>query len=427
MTRQTPESNGHSQIELILRDALLGDGRRVDISIANGTIVALDPPGQATAGSALEHRLDGDLVVAGFGEPHAHLDKALTADRIPNPDGDLMGAVMAWNRAMSEGWFDYDNIVERSSEALERLLARGVTAVRTHVNVNSRLGPTGVRALRSVARTYTDQVDLEVVALVSHPLTGPEGAPNRAALDEAMEAGADLVGGAPQFDDDPDAHLDHTLAVAVTAGCGMDLHIDESLNPQARSLKYLARRVQETGFEHTVTASHCVSLSVQSELERAATSREVAAAGIAVVTLPQTNLFLQARDHVGTKPRGLTSVTELQDAGVVIGAGADNVEDPFNLLGRSDPLETAALMVLAGHQSPLTALAMISANVRQIMGLRPVSFVVGDPADLVVLQAGSVREAIARAPGNRSVYRRGRLTAECSMKASVRGNELRGL
>lgn len=427
MSQTTTPGGENDSPDLILRDALLASGRLVDLSVTGGFISALTDPGVLPRGSSQEVSASGDLVVAGFGEPHAHLDKALTVDRIPNPDGDLMGAVVAWNGAMDDGWFDYDNIVERSSAALERVIARGATAVRTHVNVNDRFGATGIRALRAVADNYSGLIDLQIAALIGHPLAGPDGAPSRAALDEAMEAGADLVGGAPQFEPDPYAHIDHSFAVAIAAGRGIDLHIDESLDPTDRTLQYLARKVMETGFEHSVTASHCVSLSVQPRDERIAVSKDVAAAGVSVVTLPQTNLFLQGRDHDASVPRGLTALSDLQNAGVVIGAGADNVEDPFNLLGRSDPLETAAFMVLAGHQTPDEALAMISSNVRDLMGLAPVNFEVGDPADFVIIEAKNIREAIARSPGTRSVYRRGLLTATSSTTASVKGHDVSGL
>ncbi len=139
MTQKSSQSE--SQLpDLVLRAALLDDGRLVDIWVTDGLISAVSPSGQDSAGATEERQLDGSLVIAGFAEPHAHLDKALTADLIPNPAGDLMGAVLAWNEAMAQGWFDYDNIVERSTDALSRLVARGATAVRTHVNVNSRLG-----------------------------------------------------------------------------------------------------------------------------------------------------------------------------------------------------------------------------------------------------------------------------------------------
>ena len=127
--------------------------------------------------------------------------------------------------------------------------------------------------------------------------------------------------------------------------------------------------------------------------------------------LPQTNLFLQGRDHQQATPRGLTAIAALREAGVLVAAGADNVQDPFNLVGRSDPLETAALLVMAGHVLPDDAYDMVANNVRRVLGLAPIRFEVGDPADFVAIDAPSIRGAIADAPADRKVFRAGRLIA----------------
>jgi len=152
---------------------------------------------------------------------------------------------------------------------------------------------------------------------------------------------------------------------------------------------------------------------------QAAVSAEVAAAGIAVFPLPQTNLFLQARDRPTATPRGLTAIAALRDAGVLVAAGADNVQDPFNLVGRSDPLETAALLVMAAHVLPDDAYAMVSNDVRQALGHSRISVKAGDPADLVAIDAPSIRGAIADAPMSRRTFRAGRLVASSDTQTVI--------
>jgi len=152
---------------------------------------------------------------------------------------------------------------------------------------------------------------------------------------------------------------------------------------------------------------------------QAEVAREVAAAGISVFPLPQTNLFLQGRDHPTATPRGLTAIRALRDAGVLVAAGADNVQDPFNPVGRSDPLETAALMVMAGHQLPDDAYRMVSNDVREGIGMPRLSVEAGSPADLLVIDAASPREAIAAAPMSRRVYRRGVLVASADQQTTI--------
>ena len=352
-------------------------------------------------------------------EVHAHLDKALTAERVPNPTGDLAGAIDAWVAAAASGVFTHDDMVVRIGRALELLLLNGVTAVRSHINCGAGAGISHLRAAQEAVLPFRDLIDIEFVALTHSPMVGPGSEVNRRALDEAIEPGCNSWAAARISRTTARGRSRHAIAVATAAGIDIDLHVDETLDPTMLSLRELARQVIDTGFGGSVTASHCVSLGMQSPETQAAVAREVADAGIAVVTLPQTNLYLQGRDHVRATPRGLTAIRALCDAGVLVAAGADNVQDPFNLVGRSDPLETAALMVMAGHVLPDDAYDMVSNNVRRAMGLPPVRFEVGDPADFVAIDAPSIRGAIADAPADRKVFRAGRLVASSTATRTI--------
>ena len=406
----------------VLRNARLADGRHVDVRIdtAAGTIAGVAAAGSTATDDAIDaDDLGGWLLLPAMAEPHAHLDKALTADEVPNPEGDLRGAIDAWSLAADAGRFTHAYTVERATRALELLLVHGVTAVRTHVNVTGSIGAVNVAALREAAASLDGLIDVEIVALTGAPMVGPDSAENVRALHEAVEAGVDLVGGCPNHQTDPAAHISDVLALASSAGIDVDLHTDETLDPSVLTLRELARQVGSRGFDGSVTASHCVSLGIQPPEVQAAVAAEVAAAGIAVIALPQTNLFLQGRDDPVGTPRGLTAVNALLDAGALVAAGADNVQDPFNLVGRSDPLETAALMVMAGHRLPADAYEMVSNVARRVMGRAAVNFEPGDPADLVAIDAPSLRGAVADAPMSRRVYHRGRLVASADQQTRV--------
>lgn len=395
----------------VLGNARLADGRTVDVHVVGGMIASVAAVGSPVPAGAESDDLDGWLLLPAPAEPHAHLDKALTAEAIPNPRGDLGGAVEAWAVAAADGRLSEENLVERAAAAVELLVVHGVTAVRSHVNTTLEAGVEGVRALREVRRRFDGLVDLQLVALTGKPITGPDGAAGRAVLNAALEEGVDAVGGCPHLDSDPLAAMEVAFAAARDAGLPLDLHTDETLDPEMLNLRDMARAVQSTGFAHPVAASHCVSLSMASPETQAAVAAEAAAAGIAVITLPQTNLYLQGRDHPVATPRGLTAIGALESAGALVAAGADNVQDPFNLVGRSDPLETAALLVMAAHRSPEAAYDMVSNGARRAMGLAPVRFEPGDPADFMAIDAPSVRAAIADAPMSRRVWRRGRPVA----------------
>jgi cytosine deaminase len=187
--------------------------------------------------------------------------------------------------------------------------------------------------------------------------------------------------------------------------------MDETLDRKSLVLRTYARLIRETGFSYGATAGHCVSLSMQPLRLQAVIARQVAAAGISVVANPQTNLYLQARDRPVAPPRGLTAVGALLDAGVNLAAGTDNIEDPFNVVGRPDPLEVAALMVMAGHLTPAAAYNTVSAASRKAMGLPVVELGLGSTADLLAVRGSSLRGVIAAAGPDRLVFKAGRLVA----------------
>jgi cytosine deaminase len=393
---------------MLLRSARLADGSTVDVRV-DGELIAAVEPGRLEARPDEEVvDLAGKLLVRAFAEPHAHLDKAFLAERIDNPTGDLMGAITAMRANRHR--ITLDDTIERAERAVRLLAANGATTVRSHADTTRESGLMSVEALIEVRRRVAGICDLQVVALISWPVVGDEGAESRALLRDALDAGADVVGGAPHLEGEA-AHEanDVLLGIAAEYGRDVDLHTDETLDPGACGLADLAQRVIATGFPHRVTASHCVSLSMQPLERQFEVARLVAQAGISVVALPQTNLFLQGREHQYAMPRALTAVKSLRDAGANVCAGADNLQDPFNPMGKADPLETGALMVMAAHLSPEDALHAVSGGVHRAMRSVAEEITVGARADLVALDARTVREALAFQPPGRVVIHRGRL------------------
>jgi cytosine deaminase len=399
---------------LLLRDALLADGRRVDVRLRDGLIDTVTAAGTAPAGPADQvEDLAGCLLLPAPAEVHTHLDKALTAEQVPNPGGDLLGAVTAWLRHRPTR--DREEIEAAARAALRGYLAHGVTALRSHVDLGDDIGLRALHALLAVRESEAARCDVQLVAFAATPLTGPAGARNRELLAQALAAGADAVGACPGLDPDPAACVDLCLELAAAHGVGVDLHVDEWLDPEPCSLELLADAVVATGFAHPVVAGHCVSLGMMDPARAAYLADRVAQAGIAVACLPQTNLYLQGRDHDRAVPRGLTALGALRAAGVTVAAGGDNLQDPFNILGRGDPLETAALLVLAGHDDPATAYDAVSARARQAMGLPPVAVAPGAPAELLAIRAATVREAVATATAERLVVHAGRVVARTAV------------
>ncbi|MEU1166351.1 amidohydrolase family protein [Streptomyces sp. NPDC005921] len=398
---------------LLLRGARLPDGdvRDVLLDPDSGLVARVAPPGLLpSAPGGLD--LTGHLLLPAPAEPHAHLDKALTWDLAGAPPGDLPSAVAAW-RAYAARVTEED-VFRRAGRTVDELCANGVTAVRTHVDLLTADGSygdgdplRGLRALLRLRERLRGRLRLQIAVL-------HVDAPDEL-LHRALDLGADLLGGCPHLSADPAASVERVLRVAADRGVGVDLHADETLDPGAEDLRLLARAVREGGFVPGVTASHCVSLGAVRPDEAARTAKEVAAVGIGVVTLPLTNLYLQGRGRPSSTPRGLTALRALLDAGVTVAAGGDNVRDPFNPVGRADPLETASLLVTAGHLSPDEALDAVTAGARAVLGLPAAGPYEGAVADLLAVRAQSVSEALGASCPERLVFAGGRLVSRTSV------------
>ncbi|MDQ1204322.1 amidohydrolase family protein [Microbacterium sp. SORGH_AS_0862] len=396
------------QITMIDRiaGATLADGSRVDVTIADGRIAAVTPATAVPATGA--HDLSGYMLLGAAAEPHAHLDKALSWDAIRSPMGDLRAAIAAW-RVYAETMTVAD-VTERARTQVLRMLRNGTTAIRTHVDVLLGDAPLrGVEALVSIREELAALVDIEIVALA-----GPD-VPT-AHLEAALDAGADAVGGASHLADDPIADLHRLLDVAERRGVPVDLHTDEGL-AAAVTLDAYARRTR--GWSQNRSAGHCVRLGTLDEPVRDEVIAEVVASGVGIIANPITNLSLQGWGVPVATPRGIAPARTLLGAGARFAAGADNVRDPFNPLGRGDALETAMLLVVAAHLTADEAYTAVSAGAREVMGLPEAGVLVGARADLLAVRADSLVQAIAEAPADRLVIRGGRVVAATTTEGWV--------
>jgi cytosine deaminase len=402
----------------LLRGGSLPDGRVVDVAIANGVVQAVGTPGTVEPGPGEVLDVGEHVLLPAPAEPHAHLDKALTWDAIEPPAGDLRRAIESF-RAFSEQEPE-PAIEDRAVRALERMLASGTTAVRSHVNFFGGDDPLrAFRALSAARSRFEGLVQLQLVAL-------PGWDTPTALVERAMQEGADLVGGAPHLAPDPLADLDRLLDLAERLGCPVDLHTDEGLDGPLTLAAY-AERTRDWPVGRS--AGHCVRLGTLPEAELAPVVDAVRAADIGVISLPITNLYLQGWQTPVATPRGITALRALLDAGVRVAGGADNLRDPFNPMGRGDALETASLLVTAGHLSVAEAVHAVTNGARSVLGLPDAGPVPGAVADLLAVRGATLAEAVAFAPADRFVLAAGRLVASTStvttIAASTAGTEVR--
>jgi cytosine deaminase len=388
---------------MLLTNATLVDGSQADVRLEGEQVAELGPAGTLRGSDSLE--LSGYVLLPAPAEPHAHLDKALTADRVHVQPGDLDSAIAAWHDHRRS--LGVEDIARRAEMAARTCLARGATAVRTHVDVGEGIELRAAEALIGVRERLRPLMDIQVVAL-SYPLAGAEGAENRELLRGALELGVDVVGGAPHIDADPVGHIEVCLKFAAEYERPVDLHMDEHMRASSVDLVDLARSMAG-GFPQPVTASHCVSLGLQPPEVQDSVAADVARAGISVVSCPGTNLHLLARDVRTARPRGITALRALIDAGVTVGGGGDNVQDFFHPLGCGDPLQTAALLVIGGQLDIPTAYRLVSEGARAAMRLPANGVSPGLPAELMAVRGSSLQHVLATTTEDRLVFRRGRL------------------
>jgi len=386
---------------ILFTNAQLIDGSIVDVATDNGLITWIGPTNNSPVACNKNINLNGYVLTSSFVEPHAHLDKAFLADRITNPSGDLMGAIRGLEAVRTT--ITHEDIVERATQAVHLMSKNGVTSIRTHADTTISGGLSSVHALLEVKNNCAHFMDIQVAMLLEWPVTGTAGKEHQALARDAISAGIDVVGGCPHLDPDPRGAVEFLLNLAVESGLPLDLHADENMRPNSSDLEHLSDIVLHDNLSHNMNASHCVALSTRSETDIDRIAAKVSAAGITVTALPQTNLFLQERGVSSNPARAITPIHRLHQAGVVVAAGADNLQDPFNLIGRADPLEIASLVMISAHVTAATAIQMISSDAHQaIHGIRN-SLSVGQPANFVAIPATNIRESIAMGPPDRIV------------------------
>ncbi|TFF23223.1 cytosine deaminase [Jiella endophytica] len=388
----------------------------VDIDISDGRIAAIAPAGTLPErpGAAL-HDCDGGLVFPAFIDLHTHLDKGHIWPRKPNPDGSFMSALNAVMADREASWSAAD-VERRMDFALRCAYAHGTAAIRTHIDSAPPQHEISWPVLGAMRERWAGRIELQGVALLGPDHLLDPGLLERVAS-TARAAGGRLGGAISVFDRAREA-----IAAAVEAagrhGLDLDLHIDESEETASRSLAILAETVIETGFSGKVVAGHCCSLAVHDETFARETIERVAEAGIAIVSLPMCNLYLQDR-HGENGPRtprwrGVTLVNELRAAGVAVSLASDNTRDPFYAYGDLDGLEVlreAARIAHLDHPADeafswARAVTSTPSEVGEFSWRGEIA--VGAPADCILFRARSWTELMARPQSDRIVLRAGR-------------------
>jgi cytosine deaminase len=366
--------------------ALPGRDGVFSLTLDNGVVAATAPAQSA------EVRW---LAVPGFVNLHAHADRAFTVDKFrPRSFADSLAAA-----AKARAGFTVDDVHRRATRLLENSVGYGVTRIRTHTDVDPVVELRSMEGLAAARHDLAGRIDVDIIAFSTsrNDLADPTAV---ARLQNAIAMRPAYLGASLNSATDSKQALGVLLDLAERHDLPLDLHLDEHLDPAASLAGMVAEAVIARGLQGRVSFSHFCVLSVLEAKAAAALIEKVARAGITVIALPETNLFLQDRGAGSPLRRGVTLVRELLAAGVPVRFGTDNVRDWFFPFGDGDMLASAAWAVIAAHLDDDAALLTGVCDGRSTIAP-------GMPADLVLIPAASLDDALARQPKGRVVLKNG--------------------
>ncbi len=401
-------------MDLLIKNArIVGRKALKDIGIEGGRVVKV---GKIRGRARRVINAKGMLTSPAFIDPHIHLDKCMIGDEVrPNVSGTLQEAIkIVWERKRR---YTVADIVRRAGEVIQMAAMNGTTRMRTHVDVDTIGGLKPLKGLLEARRKFRHLMDIQIVAFPQEGILRDPG--TEELLYKAMELGADLVGGMPHHErpySKAKPHIDICFEVAKRFDADIDMHVDETDDPRSRSLEYLAKKTIAEGYQSRVTAGHTCALAAYPDDYARKVIQKVRRANINMITNPVTNLVIQGRGDKQPVRRGITRVKELLAAGVNVTFGQDCVNDAFYPFGRADMLEVANITAHAAHLSApdeiKTVFRMMTYNAARTLRVLDDYGAVGKHADLVVINAASVKDAIRMQPDRRWVIKGGKIIAE---------------
>ena len=397
--------------DLIIKNATLTDGRKgMDVACKGGKIAAVEAGIAAQAAKVIDAK--GYLLSPPFVDPHFHMDATLSlgTPRM-NMSGTLLEGIALWGELKPIQ--SVEQIIERALKYCQLAITKGIGAIRSHVDTCED-DLKGVRALLEVRENVKDYIDLQLVAFPQDGfLRHPRARKNTV---RALDMGVDVVGGIPHFErtmTDGTESVRLLCELAAERGLMVDLHCDESDDPQSRHIETLASETQRLGLQTRVTGSHLTSMHSMDNYYVSKLIPLMVEAGVHAIPNPAINIMLQGRHDNYPKRRGLTRVRELRDAGITVGFGSDCMMDPWYSLGKADMLDIAFTGLHVGQLSSIADMEWcfdaVTENSARIMGLDDYGVAQGCNANFVLLQAKDKIEALRLRAHRLAVVRQGKV------------------
>lgn len=409
-------------IDLLLRDCRLpDDGAPRHVAIADGRIVAIGADAPA-AREVIE--VDGRLLTPGLVESHIHLDKALLDDRVTASAGTLEEAIALTGQA--KRGFTVDDVQARARRVLDLAIAAGTTAMRSHVEVDPLVGLTALEAIVPLKAEYAPALDLQICAFAQEGILKSPG--TEGLLRRALGRGADLIGGCPYNDTDADKHIEIVFALAQAFDVDVDFHVDFADEPDHLHVREIIAQTVRTGWQGRVSVGHLTELAALPPLEADAIIADLATAGIGVIALPTTDLYLMGRQDAVNVRRGLTPLRRLLAAGVPVALASNNIRNPFTPVGTADLADLTFLAAVVAHMGTARELRAlldtVTVHPARLLRLPDYGLAPGCRADLVVWECARPEEAVAALPPRSLVIKRGRVTIERERRVRERWRDM---
>jgi cytosine/creatinine deaminase len=388
-----------------------------DIAIAHGLIVEVAPTIAAPATTTLD--ANGHLLIPGLVDPHFHLDKALLLDRCVASAGNFAEAMQETLRAKQS--FTVEDIQTRARRIIEQAIAWGTTAMRSHVEVDPTIGLTAMTALLPLRSQYAWGMTLQLAVFAQEGITNQPGTIDL--LRQAMQLGGDVIGSAPYVDPDPEQNIRIIFDLAQEFDCGVDFHLDFLDDDAPLSLPFVIAETVRRGWQGRVCLGHMTKLAGLTPTELAAIAPAIAEAGISILALPASDLYIMSRKDTHNIRRGVAPIHKLSQWGVNVGLATNNVQNLFTPFGDSDLLKICTLLAQVLHLGTLSdhqqCLDMATTQAARSIGLPNYGIAPGCVADLVLLDAMTVTEAIGSAPAGRTVIKAGKVVAQSKLERQL--------
>jgi cytosine/creatinine deaminase len=399
-------------MDFILRNVRLAhrpEAGAVDIGVAGGKIVAIE---KGLAAEAEIYDASGRVACGGLIETHIHLDKSRIIDRAPPETGRKISP-MKQVAALKSG-FTVEDVRARAERTLTECILNGATRMRTQVEVDPAIGLRGFEGVQSLVAAYRWAIDIEICVFPQDGLTNYPGTDEL--LVEALKRGARAVGGAPRYDTDHAGQIRRIFELAREFDVDIDIHLDVGDTPEAMDIHLVCDLTEQYRRGGRVAVGHMAKLSTMPPGELAALARRLAETGVAVTVLPLTDLFVMGRDQDHNVRRGVANANFLVEHGVNCSLSTNNVLNPVTPYGDCSLIRMANLhanVLQISQPAQLREIfAMLTERSARLLNLTDYGIAVGNPADIVVIDAGSPEQAVAEICQPLAVFKRGRRTVK---------------